>query len=237
MKIPFGKSKKTQIPRGRFIVLDGIDGSGKSTQLRLLEEELKVTGFTTENIHFPQHGQPSAALVDEYLSGKHGSLNPYATSIFFAVDRFEAKKTIEQWVTQGKIVLCDRYVTSNAGHQGGKISDEIERVKYFKWLDNLEYNIFGIPKPDLNIILNVDAHTATKRLKERSANSNHVDNMHEKDLKHLQNSHQVYKEIAKMFPNTKLVECSVNGQWLTPEQIHNKVWDLVRRIVLKDLNP
>lgn len=231
----FKKSKKSKAgQRGRFIVIDGIDGSGKSTQLKLLEAELKVNGYKTEVIHFPQHGTPSAVMVDYYLAGRYGQLNAYATSIFYAVDRFDASSKIKDWLDSGKIVLSDRYVIANAGHQGGKIEDDFERLKYFKWLDNLEYNIFGIPKPDLNIILNLPAAAAMRLLKQRPQDSWHQDNMHEKSLKHLQDSQKVYLQIAKLFPNTKLVECQISGKLLTMQQIHTKVWELVRRIALKD---
>ncbi len=241
MKLPFRKNKKKAPPRGKLIVIDGIDGSGKSTQLQLLEQELKVAGYQTEVIHFPQHGQPSAALVDEYLSGKYGQLNSYATSIVYAADRFAASQKIENWLKEGKIVLSDRYVTANAGHQGGKISDGFERLKFFKWLDNLEYNIFGIPRPDFNIILSLPYMTAHKLLKKRKTAAGHTDNMHEKNLTHLRLAEEAYKQIAKLFPNTKLITC-VSGKGkqetlLTEHEIHNNVWELVRRIALKDFNP
>ncbi len=109
-----------------------------------------------------------------------------------------------------------------------------------KWLDNLEYNIFNIPKPDLNIILHVPAAIAQKLVDHKSPESRKYANgkkrdLHEADLKHLQNAERVYLQIAKLFPNTKLVECMVHGRLLSPQQIHNQVWELVRRIALKDL--
>lgn len=236
MKLSFGKNKKVAEAKnqGRFIVLDGIDGSGKSTQLKLLEKELRVNGYDTQTIHFPQHGSPSASMVDSYLAGKYGQVNPYAASVFYAVDRFEAGPRIRQWLKEGKLVLSDRYVTANAAHQGGKISDNMDRLKFFKWLDNLEYAVFGIPRPDLNIILNVPVEAAVKLLKMRTEDAGHTDKMHETDKKHLHHSQKVYSEIARLFPNTKLVECVAGNELLSPEQIHNKVWDLVRRIALKD---
>lgn len=238
MKLSFGKNKE-KFPQssGKFIVIDGIDGSGKSTQLALLAEELKLSGFKVEQIHFPQHGQRSAAMLDDYLAGKYGQMNPYAASTFFAMDRFDAGPKIKQWLAEGKIVLCDRYVTANAGHQGGKIADHMDRLRFFKWLDNLEYNIFGIPKPDLNIILSVPAEAAVQLIRGRKEDSGHEDNLHEKDLEHLKNSHKIYEEISKLFPNTKLVQCVAGNELLSPRDIHNKVWDLVRRIALKDIKP
>ncbi len=231
--LKFGKKSAVK-NYGRLIVLDGIDGSGKSTQLNLLHKELASAGYDVEIIHFPQHGERSAAMVDDYLAGKYGQVGPYAAAVFYAMDRFDAAPKIKQWLTQGKIVISDRYVTANAGHQGGKISDHYDRMKFFKWLDNLEYSVFSIPKPDLNIILNVPASAAIQLLGMRKEDQNHTDVMHEGSKEHLINSYKAYLEIARLFPNTKLVECVINNELLTPDQIHNKVWELVRRIGLKD---
>lgn len=241
-KLRFGKNRK-HVKRGRFVVIDGNDGSGKATQTNLLVEELKVAGYEVEIADFPQYGTKSAGLVEEYLiAQKYGQVNPYASSIFYAVDRFDASFKIRKWLTEGKVVVSNRYVTANAGHQGGKIDDEQERIKFFKWLDNLEYNIFGIPKPDLNIILHMPAEVARELIGRKSAESRKQLNgqkydMHEQDLNHLKRAENVFAQITKLFPNTKLVECVKGGQLLSPAEVHNKVWELVRRIALKDFSP
>jgi dTMP kinase len=227
--------KKISKSLGKLIVIDGIDGSGKSTQRELLKQELELNGFKTESIHFPRHGQPTAFLVDEYLKGKYGEVNAYAGSIFYAIDRFDAKEQIQTWLNQGKIVLSDRYVTANAGHQGCKIADEAERLKFFKWLDNLEYNIFGLPKPDLNIVLNMPYMTAHKLIQSRKSEENWIDSVHEKNLTHLRLAQNVYLQIAQLFPNTKIVECVEGKNLLSQNVVHNQVWELVRRIAIKDL--
>jgi dTMP kinase len=243
MKFAFGKHKavKKHDP-GRFIVIDGTDGSGKATQTNLLVDELKLAGYDVEMTDFPQYGTKSAGLIEEYLNGKYGQLKPEAASIFYAVDRFDASYKIREWLSEGKVVVSNRYVTANAGHQGGKISDSDERLKYFRWLNNLEYNIFGIPRPDLNVILHVPAEVAQQLVDLKSADQRAYANgkkrdLHEADLEHLKNAEKVYKEIAKLFPNTKLVECVEGNELLSPEKVHNKVWELVRRIALKGLEP
>lgn len=230
--------------RGRFIVIDGIDGSGKGTQTKLLMEELKINGYQAEEADFPQYGTKSAGIIEEYLNGKYGQLDPRAASIFYAIDRFDASFKIRQWLAEGKIVVSNRYVTANAGHQGGKIADEHDRLKFFRWLNDLEYNIFNIPKPDLNIILHVPARMAQKlvdlKAKHQRTYANHANqkrDLHESDLEHLKNAEQVFLEIIQLFPNTKLVECSEGGKLLTPEEIHNKVWELTRRIALINFKP
>jgi len=241
--IKFGKSKKAEeIQKGRFIVIDGTDGSGKATQTNLLLEELKMAGFDVEMTDFPQYGTKSAGLIEEYLNGKYGQVGPEAASIFYAIDRFDASFKVRQWLNEGKIVISNRYVTANAGHQGGKIADDIDRLKYFKWLDNLEYNIFNIPKPDLNIILHMPAEMAQGLVDKKTSDQREYANgkkrhLHEADIDHLKNAEKVYLQIAKLFPNTKLVECVKAGELMPPEDIHNKVWELVRRIALKDIKP
>lgn len=239
----FKKTKKISAkPKGKFIVIDGTDGSGKATQTQLLIEELKLNGYDVEMTDFPQYGTKSAGLIEEYLNGKYGQVGPKAASIFYAIDRFDASFKIREWLAAGKIVVSNRYVLANAGHQGGKIADDIDRGKFFRWLNNLEYDIFGIPKPDLNIILHVPAAMAQRLVDKKSADSRKYANgkkrdLHEADLNHLKNAEKVYLEIAKLFPNTKLIECTSNSSLLTPQEVHNKVWELVRRIALKDIKP
>lgn len=231
-------SEKNRSELGKFIVIDGTDGSGKATQVELLVTTLKDQGFDAVKVDFPQYGKKSAGGLEEYLSGKYGDLNPQAASILYAIDRFDASFEIRELLNSGKIVIADRYVTANAGHQGGKIIDEAERIKFFKWLDNLEYGTFGIPKPDLNIILHVPAETSQKLIAERSKiDANRKTDIHETDINHLKNAELVYLQIAKLFPNTKLVECMEGENLMTIQQIHNKVWELVRRIALKNILP
>ncbi len=238
--IKFGNSKKkSSVQPGKLIVIDGSDGSGKTTQTQLLIEALAATGYKVEMADFPQYGQKSAGLAEEYLNGKYGQVGPEAASIFYAVDRFDASFRIKQWLLEGKIVVSNRYVTASAGHQGGKIADDTARFKFFRWLNNLEYDIFGIPKPDLNVILHVPAEIAQKLVDKKSEQARKYvggkkRDIHEEDLEHLKNAEKVFREISKLFPNTKLVECVAGGKLLTPNEIHNKVWDLVRRIALKD---
>ena len=215
---------------GKFIVIDGVDGSGKSTQKQLLVETLKQEGFEVEEIKFPQYGGKSAGPVEEYLAGKYGMLDAYVPSVFYAIDRFDASFKIRAWLEQGKIVIADRYVTANAGHQGGKIESPAERVQYFKWLNEFEYNLLKIPKPDLNIILHVPYRVSLELISKRAEK----EDIHEKDKQHLENAEKVFLDISELFPNTRLVECFEQQKLLTPQEVQNKVWNLVRRIVLNN---
>lgn len=221
--------------KGKFIVIDGTDGSGKATQLELLTIRLKEAGRQVETADFPQYGQKSAGLVEEYLNGKYGSpqeVGPYRASIFYSCDRYDASFKIREWLDQGKIVVSNRYVASNMGHQGGKIKDPKERKKYFDWLYEFEYNFFKIPKPDLNIILHVDAAIAQKLVDNKGVRTylnGAKRDIHENDLEHLRAAEQVYLEIASSFPNFALIECVKENQIMTREEISELVWQEVRK--------
>lgn len=227
------KSRK----KGKFIVIDGTDGSGKATQTKLLIKRLKKHGCKIEMADFPQYGQKSAGLVEEYLNGKYGTadeVGPYRGSIFYAVDRYDASFNIRKWIDEGKVVISNRYVTANMGHQGGKIRNKKARGKYFKWLYDLEYKIFNIPRPDLNLILHVDAAIAQKMVdskEKRAYIKNGKRDIHEKDLKHLRNAEKVYLEIAKNFSGFYLVECVKCGQIMSVEEINEILWNKVKKII------
>ena len=219
--------------KGKLIVIDGVDGSGKGTQTQMLAETLKKNGIKYEIVDFPQYGKKSAGLVEEYLNGKYGQVDPYKSSIFYACDRFDASFKLRTWLAEGKIIISNRYVTASAGHQGGKIANKAARIKYFKWLDQLEYGLFGIPKPDLNILLHVPAKIAQQLVDQKSKDQRQYAggkkrDLHEKDLKHLQNAEKVFIEISKLFPNTKMVECVKGGSLMSPQQVHAEVWKLVK---------
>lgn len=214
---------------GKFIVIDGTDGSGKTTQFNLLVDKLKAEGFAVEVADFPQYNTKSAGLVEEYLSGKYGGaddVTPYQSSIFYAVDRYDASFKIRQWLKDGKIVVANRYVSASLGHQGGKIDNPLERKVFFNWLYELEYKLFNIPKPDLSLILHVEAEIA----QQLAANRHREDwvgktrDIHEENLGHLQKAEQVYLEIAQTFPDFKLIKCTREGEIMTREEIHDLVW-------------
>src|SRR3989344_4026891 len=158
------------MPKGKFIVIDGTDGSGKATQTKLLIKRLQKAGFKVRVEDFPQYGNKSAGPVEEYLTGVYGTadeLGAYIPSMFYAVDRFAASKRIKHHLEHGDVVVSNRYVTANMAHQGGKIKDTRQREKYFKWLVDLEYNFFQIPKPDLQIILHLPPRVSAKLAKQR----------------------------------------------------------------------
>lgn len=221
--------------QGYFIVLEGTDGSGKGTQTELLVNRLKQDGREVEVISFPRYGQPSCALVEYYLNGKLGSLqdiSPYRGSIFYAIDRYVASFKIRSWILENKIVICNRYVGSNMGHQGGKMKNPDERQKYFDWNYDLEYNIFGIPKPDINIVLHVTpeiSQTLVDKKTSREYLNGKKRDIHEDDLDHLRSAENAYLQMVDRFPEFRLVECVENNQLLSVEAVQAKVYALVRQ--------
>ncbi len=220
--------------KNKFIVLDGTDGSGKETQTEILIKRLKEEGFKVEKADFPQYNTKSAGLIENYLNGKYGATEEVGhliPSIFYAADRYDASFEIKKWLEEGKIVICNRYVSSNMAHQGGKIKSKEKRQKFFDWLYKLEYELFKIPKPDLSLILHVDPEVAQK-LVDKKGYRNYLKgkkrDIHEKDLNHLKNTEKVYREIAQNLENFCFIECTKNKEIMTREDIAQKIYEEVK---------
>ncbi len=208
---------------GKFITLEGVDGSGKATQTKILATKLKKTGHKTKIISFPQYNKKSAGLVEEYLSGKYGQakeVNPFIASMFYALDRFDAGFKIKNWLKKGYVVIADRYTFSNLAHQGSKIKNLSARKKYFTWLNDLEYKLINIPQPDITFYLHIDAKIRQRLLNNRKTKKD----IHEKNQKYLKQTEQVYLQLAKIYPNIKMIECVKNNKILSRQEIHKLIW-------------
>ncbi len=215
-------------------MIEGTDGSGKGTQTQLLFDRLKQEGHKVEQISFPQYGERSCTMVEDYLNGKFGTaeeVGPYQASIFFATDRFAAAPKIRASLAAGNIVIANRYVASNMGHQGGKIDNPEERNAYFDWNYHLEYTLFGIPKPTINVLLHMPAEVAQALVDKKEARA-YLDgkkrDIHEDNIDHLKKAEQAYLDIAKRYPDFTLIECLENNTLLSPEAIHEKLWRLIK---------
>ncbi len=189
--------------KGKLIVLEGIDGSGKSAQYRRLCEKMERDGIDYHHIVFPRYDNESSALIRAYLGGRFGSrpqdVNAYAASTFFAVDRFASYR--EDWGAvyhQGGLILSDRYTTSNAVHQGCKMPEE-ELTDFFAWLYDLEYAKMGLPAPDLVIYLDVDIETSLRRMKRRQEKTHTSADIHEKDVSYLECCLQTARRAADFY--------------------------------------
>lgn len=212
--------------KGKFFVIDGTDGSGKKTQTELLVARLRDEGHKVETVHFPQYGEKSAGPVEAYLAGEYGAadtVGPRQGSILYAVDRYAASFRIRKLLEAGVHVIADRYVTSNMGHQGGKIEDPDERLAFFRWNDDLEYGTFDIPRPDLNIILHVPASYTIGLMAKRGEDLD----IHERDIGHLQAAERTYLQIADALPGFELIECMEDDEIMPIDTIHEMVWSSV----------
>jgi len=218
-----------QNQRGKFIVIEGTDGSGKQTQAKLLVARLKDQGLDIATFAFPQYEQKSAGPVEDYLAGNYGSpeeVGPYRASVLYAVDRFAAGQKIKAELMAGRHVVCDRYVASNMGHQGSKLKDATERFNYYRWNLEFEFGLFDIPRPDQNVILHVPADTTLQLIERRGE----ALDAHEADPEHLRAAERTYLEIARNFSGYTLIECAPDGDLLSREAIHGLVWDQVRAL-------
>lgn len=212
--------------RGKFIVIEGGDGSGKTTHLELAAKKLTADGQDIELFDFPQYGQKSAGPVEEYLNGKYGGLHdvsPYAAALLYAVDRFDASFKIRAALQAGKIVLSNRYVLSNAAHQGAKLADPRKRAKFLSWLNELEYGILKIPRPDRTIFLHVPAEIGYELIAKKSQRA-HLQgksrDIHEQDLEYLKTVEATYAELATQDKTIQTIACAPAGALLPLEEIH-----------------
>ncbi len=220
--------------KGKFIVIEGTDGSGKSEQFKLLKNKLEENGHVVTTFDFPQYEKESSFFVRQYLNGAYGGwkdVGPYKASLFYAMDRFDISPKIREALDRREIVLSNRYVGSNLGHQGSKLSHS-ERIEFFKWDYDLEFRILNIPKPDLNIVLHVPADVA-QELVNKKGDRDYLHgkkrDIHEDDINHLKAAEETYLQIVDMWPREyKLVECFKHGKLFSISEVHEKVWDIVR---------
>ncbi|MCA9329539.1 FAD-dependent thymidylate synthase, partial [Candidatus Saccharibacteria bacterium] len=219
--------------RGIFIVIEGTDGSGKGTQFNLLAKHLKNAGHQVALFDFPQYTNESSFFVKQYLNGNYGNaeeVGPYTGSLFYALDRYQASKAIQQALDEGKIVLANRFTGSNMAHQGTKFNNPEERRGYYIWLDNLEFMMLKIPRPDLNIVLRVPAEIAQQLVDQKAERdyTNKKRDLHEADLSHLQKSVAVYDELCRLFPHDFLrIDCVRSGSLMTVQDINNLLWETI----------
>lgn len=221
--------------KGVFIVIDGIDGSGKATQAKLLSEHLSKEGYSVEKLDFPRYGTPLfGELLGECLAGKHGDflhLDPKIASTLYALDRYEASSNLHASLEAGTIVIADRFSSSNQIHQGGKIRDEEKREAFLAWLEKMEHDVLGIPRPDAVVYLRVPVETSLALLsKEREAKntllSGVAHDIVEKDRMYLERSFESAERLSAA-PHWKRIECVEEGHVRTPEEIHEEVYQAI----------
>lgn len=212
---------------GKLIVIEGTDGSGKSTQFRLLTERLTQEQVAFQKLVFPQYAEPSSALIRMYLSGEFGSrpsdVGAYAASAFYAVDRYASyKKVWGDWYEKGGLVVSDRYTTSNAVHQSSKEPPE-KREDFLHWLYDFEYNKLGLPRPDLTLYLDVPTDFTEKMMRSREAATGSHADIHEQDMTYLATCREMGRAAAGYYGWT-MISCVKDGKMRTIENIHEEIY-------------
>lgn len=215
---------------GKLIVIEGLDGSGKATQANLLYETLKAQGKPVRKVSFPDYASDSSAPIRMYLAGEFGkdpsSVNAYAASTFFAVDRYASyKKNWEEFYLSGGIVIADRYTTSNAVHQCSKLPRE-QWEGYLSWLFDFEYRLMGIPAPDRVVYLQVDPSVSQKLMTGRYQGDESKKDIHESNLSYLDRSRQAAEYCAQAL-GWQTVACVRDGALRPIEDIHREILEII----------
>ena len=214
----------------KMIVIEGLDGSGKATQAKLLAKALRERGIRVREVSFPDYDSPSSAPVKMYLNGefggKPGDVNAYAASTFFAVDRFASYKRDWQADYAGGVIIADRYTTSNAVHQCSKLAPE-KWDGFLDWLFDFEYGKLGIPRPDTVIYLRVDPEISQRLMSARYEGHEEKKDIHEKDLDYLRRCQSAADYCAKRL-GWEVVECFADGEMRSIDSIHADVFEILR---------
>lgn len=222
--------------RGLLIAIEGIDGSGKNTQARLLEHSLLLKGFAVYATGFPQYDSWFGSMVGKFLNGDFGSLqvvDPHFSALLYAGDRFEAKPRIESALNEGNIVLVDRYVASNLAHQVARAAPE-KRSEFLRWIERLEYSVYGLPREDLILYLRVPPSQA-QMLVGQKAERKYTNKSHdilERSLRHLEDAAEMYDMLSRSRP-WATVQCydAQSNALRLPEDIAVEVLSAVHPVV------
>jgi len=222
----------------KLFVIEGVDGAGKSTQIKLLRDFFTKNGFKSEYLHFPRTEAPFfGELISRFLRGEFGTItevDPYLVALLYAGDRKDASGLIGDWLNEGKIVLLDRYTYSNIAYQCAKVKDPVEQDKLMQWILELEFNHFSIPRPDLNTFLDVPfAFTEKKLTEERTGEDrsylNGSRDIHEESLEFQGKVREIYIRVLKSENRLALINCcSADNSMLPPEKIFRLIIDLLK---------
>jgi dTMP kinase len=223
----------------KLFVIEGVDGAGKSTQIKLLRDFFAEKGFACEYLHFPRTETPYfGELIARFLRGEFGSLNevdPYLVAMLYAGDRQDASPMISDWLSQGRIVLLDRYTYSNIAYQCAKLPGVQKQDKLMNWILTLEFNHFAIPKPDLNIFLDVPfAFTERNLTKSRTGDDrvylNGTRDIHEESMVFQKNVRDIYLRVSQSDKNLEVINCSNDkGMILAPSQIFDLILNVFKK--------
>ena len=226
----------------KLLVIEGLDGAGKSTQIGLLKSYLEKKGEKTKFLHFPRTEAPYwGELISRFLRGEFGTaeeVDPYLVAMLYAGDRNDAAAQIRDWLKEGNVVILDRYTYSNVAYQCAKLKTKEEQTALREWILDLEFNHFGIPRPIMNIFLDVPSRFTEAKLKSRRVGNdrkylNGNSDIHEASIDFQMGVREVYLEIARVDPCLEIINCSSQGdQIMSPDDIFSFILNL---LVKKDL--
>jgi len=228
--------------QGKLIVIDGTDGSGKATQVKLLRNRLVKEGYTVKLLDFPEYYKNFfGKFIGHCLSEQYYNwinIHPKIASISYAADRWESSEKIKNWLRKGYIVLSNRYVSANQIHQGGKISNNKKRESFMKWLDEMEYKVFKIPKPNAVFYLHVPMSIILKLIKERNKKNFRAYTGKRKDIvegniPYLTNSHKTALWLSKTQKGWMKIECAKGNIIKNREDIHQEIYEKIKKIIKK----
>ncbi len=232
---------KNKKQKGKLIVIDGTDGSGKATQTDLLIKHLKKDGHKVKVIDFPRYYEHFfGAFIGHCLSEQYYNflnVHPKIASIPFAADRWQSKEEMDGWLKKGYIVIANRYVSANQIHQGGKISDSRKRNSFIKWLDEMEYGTFKIPRPDVTFYLSLPVEIVMQLLNKRESSQmkrkylKKNKDVHEEDQNFMANSIKSALWLAKTQKNWVKINCTEKGEILSREAIHEMIYEKVKKVI------
>lgn len=209
--------------KGKLIVIEGGDSSGKATQTALLKQALKKEGIAVEELDFPRYDDNQVgALIKECLKGQHEDFiksDPRLAAVLYAADRKESLKQISEWCEQGKVVLLDRYTSASLVHQGGKCDDAEKRKEIMRWIYKLEHDIFGIPKPDLLFYLHVPAETRLALLQKQQKENGRELDLAESNQVHQEQVDRAASDMLDMYEDAIVVQCMKEDFLLPKEDI------------------
>ncbi len=221
---------------GLFIAIDGIDGSGKGTQVKRLITRLQDEKYASAFWTSPRYGKPEAFFIENYLRGEYGTkeeISAKAASLCFAMERFHSSREIRSILLENKILVSDRWTSANKGHQMAKLHSSEEKRAFLDWINEIEYDILRTPKPDHTILMNMPADIAydlIAKKDERAYLNGKVRDIHEMDPAFLKASQEAFLFAAEC--DTKetwhVLDCVENGTLLSIEDMHEKLWKLVK---------
>jgi len=225
--------------RGKLVALEGIDGSGKRTQLEMLARAMQTRGIAHATIAFPRYEGFFGRMVARYLNGEFGTLaevDPHFSALLYAGDRLENRRLLENQLADGKLVLADRYIASNLAHQGARVA--LNKIpEFLRWLEKLEYEVYGLPKEDLIIYLKVPAARAQRLVAKKRARkyTKRRRDLQEADLAHLRGAARIFERLSRR-REWAVVECisAPENTLRTPEEIHREIMAVMERRVLAE---